>query len=61
MGPTSSPYAIFRASDLNYVFDQPIAPKDYLRIRPKRIYVKKVFQQSKSANLSKHHVQLAFA
>ena len=66
MAPTSSPYAIFRASDWNSVVAEPIGLRQCLRIAPKKFYHRSVTTPQRSGTISKkpglnRHVQLAFA
>ena len=66
MAPASSPYAVFRASDLNSVVAEPIGLRQCLRIAPKKFYPRSVTTQQRSGTISKKtllntHVQLAFA
>ena len=66
MAPTSSPYAVFRASDWNSVGAEPIGLRQCLRIAPKKFYSRSVTTQQRSGTISKKtllntHVQLAFA
>jgi len=66
MAPTSSPYAVFRASDWNSVVAEPIGLRQCLRIAPKKFYPRSVTTQQRSGTISKKtllntHVQLAFA
>jgi len=66
MAPTSSPYAVFRASDWNSVVAEPIGLRQCLRIAPKKFYPKSVTTQKRNGTISKKtllstHVQLAFA
>ena len=66
MVPTSSPYAVFRASDWNSVVVESIGLRQCLRIAPKKYYPRNATTQQRSGTISKKtllntHVQLAFA
>ena len=66
MAPTSSPYAVFRASDWSPVVAEPIGLGQCLRIQPKKYYRKNGIQKKSNGNTwkkvpSKSHVQLSFA
>ena len=66
MTPTSSPYAVFRASDWNSMAEEPIGVRQCPRIVPKKYYPKSVTTKQKDGTTSKQallntHVQLTFA
>ena len=66
MAPTSSPYAVFRASDWNSVVAQPIGLRGCLRIAPKKFSPRGVITKQRGRTSSRKtllgtHVQLAFA
>ena len=66
MAPTSSPYAVFRASDWNSVLAEPIELRQCLRIAPKKYSPRSIATKKSSGIISKKtllraHVQLAFA
>jgi len=66
MASTSSPYAIFRASDWGPVVAQPIGLRQCLRVQPKKYYPKSDAKKKTAGAISKKalsscHVQLAFA
>ncbi|AAP99729.1 Predicted protein [Prochlorococcus marinus subsp. marinus str. CCMP1375] len=65
MAVPSSPYAVFRASDLSPVVAQPIGLRQCLRVQPKK-YSSKSDLRKRVVTISKKellecHVQLAFA
>ena len=65
MVSSSSPYAIFLASDLNLVVAESLELKQCLRIAPKKFYSKSIASQQRNGTSSKKahlhtHAQLAF-
>ena len=66
MIPASSPYVVFRASDLSSVAAQPIGLRQCLRVQPKKLYPKSDINKKNVEGISKKdllrcHVQLSFA